>query len=187
VGCSATYQLQGSCSTNGTCTAGGSITIKPRLVAQEVGLNDFAGAPGSGYTVIVNAPTSGATLNTTSPTQATLTATTDQNYTSSVTVGLQQVPSTTAPGGSGYTVYTFAVPDNSTVQSWVQSVEQHTTASVSVTSDVSALFNLTASGSYTFYAQVNSSQTGLQSVGSFSYYADSSNPKNLCGGSPCKL
>lgn len=165
---------------NGTTVTGSvSVTIKQQL--QDVAMPDFGTAESSGYTIVINAPSSNFTLDSQNPVQATLTANTDKGYTSSVTVTLQPGASTTAPVASGYTVYTFTVPNTTAVSNWVQAVQQNSSSSAAVSTSVGSVFNdLGSSGTYTFYVQVDSAQTGLLSQGS-STYVD----PGYGGGGPC--
>ncbi len=172
------------CSVSGSCTVSGgsgtatsgSCTIRVSTNATGVTAMDFANAPSSGYSVIVNVPASNFTYDANSTTQTTLTATTDTGYTSSVVVDMQQVASTTAPVADGYAVYAFAAPNTASLQNWVQSVSQHTNQTVTVSSDTLAGFqDLGAAGNYTFYVSISSTQTGTVSVGSTTYRSTGSN------------
>jgi hypothetical protein len=173
-------------SSNGTTTVSGTVTVTWKPVAQDLTVSDLQTAESSGYTVITNVPSSNFTLNSQNPVQATLTATTDQGYTSSVTVTLQPVTSTTSPVASGYAVYTFAVPSSSELSSWVQSVVANSTSSTSVSASVATVFNSQGtSGTYTLYVQVNSSQTGLQTMGSAVYVVPSEGVGGTCHTATC--
>ncbi len=157
-------------SSNGTVSTTVTIHVKPTHEIVGLELADFQAAPASGYEIIVNAPTSNYRLDASGTPQATLTATTDQNYSSSIVVNLQPVLSSTSPVSSGYTVYTFAVPNTSQVQAWTQQVSEHVTSVLSLSSNVDTIItDLGNPGTYTFYAQVDSEQTGIVNSGSATY------------------
>lgn len=154
--------------TGTTVTASVSVTIKSAI--ENLIPSDFESSFSSGYTVIANVPSADFTFGTQNPVQATLTATTDTGFTSSTTVTLQPVTSTTAPIGSGYTVYTFAIPATSELNTWVQSVGANANSTMNLSATSTIPFNdLGTAGTYTFYIQINSSQTGVQPVGSIVY------------------
>jgi hypothetical protein len=95
---------------------------------------DLQANPPSSFTIIASAPASKFALNTNSPAQTTLTAVTDTGYTASVTVNLEQVESTTAPVNEGDAVYTWAVPNNEAVSTWVQQISENTVNTVQLSS-----------------------------------------------------
>jgi hypothetical protein len=140
------------------------------------------------YTLIWNVPSSDFTLNTQSPVQAMLTATTDTNYTSSITVTMSPAKSTTAPVAAGYSVYTFSLENSTALSNWVSQVSSNTRSSATFSFSSSALFNLLANaGTYTVYLQVNSSQAGVTEAGSGTVTDPGANPPpTRCTGNNCQ-
>lgn len=181
-----------SVSVSGSAKTGvtGTITYKISWSQQEKGVpaSDFAVSQSAGYTAIVNAPSADFALDSQNQVQTTLTATTDRGYTSSVTVTLQPVASTTAPVASGDTVYTFALQNTTALNSWVQAVQQNMTSSVTINSSTGAVFDTSQNaGTYTLNVQVNSTQTGMQPIGSVSYADPGPPDPSQCTHSPCYI
>lgn len=169
------------------CTVGGTvgISISNNLVGVTSPLLTSA-LTSSTYSVIVHVPSSELSLSGNSIPQATLSATTDSGYTSSVVVDLQPEGSAPSTLVSGYTAYTFSVPQTTTLTNWVDGVNSHTVSSSNIASASSTVFLPAGQeGSYTVYPQVSSSQIGTLSVGSASF-SDPGIEKGGCTSSPCK-
>ncbi len=166
-------------------TAGVVIHVKPVQNIVQMSVSDIQSTVSSGYSLIINAPTSNLVLASSSPVQTILTATTDTGYTSSTVATLQPIPSTTSPIAPGYTPYTFVVENSPQVDNWAQEVSRQSSSSLSVSVNTDAAFtDLGNPGTYTFYAQLNSTQTGLLNGGS-AVYTHPELPGTGCVGHIC--
>lgn len=137
-GCTYTFTISNSININGP-------TAPPKPQASQ-------------FTSIVSANAANFTPNPVSPAQATISATTDQGYSSSITVNLEQVASTTAPVNSGDAVYTYAVSsaDTTAVNNWVNTVANNSTANATLTAtSIIPLASAGIGGTYTTTGQGN--------------------------------
>jgi hypothetical protein len=141
------------CTTTITFTVGGNINI-----GGGTGGTTPPKPQASDFTSIVSANAANFTPSPLSPAQATLSATTDQGYTSSITVNLEQVASTTAPVNSGDAVYTYAISsaDTTAVNNWVNTVASNSNATANMTASTTVpLASAGIGGSYTTTGQGN--------------------------------
>ena len=186
-GCQTSYDASVAVSSNGTVTGTVTVHIQPTQQAQTISTSDFETAASSNYQIVLQVPSSNFALTSSTAVQTTLTATTDNGSTSSIVVTLQ--PSSVSPSTthSGYTAYTFTVQDSSQLGSWIQQTEAQANATLNLSATTDAAFtDLGNPGTYTFYAQISSTQTGTVDAGSATYTRVSPPSGGTCTSRVCQ-
>lgn len=113
-------------------TFGGSGNFTWQFGSQDEAQFMAVGDPtSSSYTFVESVP-SVFTSNSSSPPQITMTATTDNGYTSSITLALQSTSTTVAPVNQGDVVYAWTVPASAALTTWEQNLNANTTSQISI-------------------------------------------------------
>ncbi len=172
-----------TCGGTGGCTGtvGGTITFNQNVLMQSVGTDDLGSTTDGSSVISASVPGGVYTSDATQAATMTIHVTTDNGFSSSVTVPLVPVPPAIAPVNTGDTVYSYNLPTSASFSSWVQQVAANTNSTMSLSSSSALPFHAaSATGTFTFTSVLTSNATGNYRVGSLSITRSAANPGPGC-------
>lgn len=148
---------------------------------QSAGTADLSSTSDGSYVLSASVPGSIYIADTSQTATTTIHVTTDNGFSSSITVPLVPVAPAISPVNSGDTVYSYNLPSSASFNSWVQQVAANTTSTMSINSSAALPFQAaSATGTFTFTSVLTSNTTGNYQVGSLSITRSSTSSSPGC-------